>query len=176
MKALGLISLLITVGLMSYFAYNGNLAFLPSKDQASQSLDIESPIDQAKEAVVILEKKSSAGSVVVYDGEVVPSDTEILDLSGQALSGSLKAEIRHLQQLRTLDISDNNFTGIPAEVGQLSLLQVLDVSNNPITGLPQEIGNLQQLKTLDLRGTKYSQQDLDIIKASLPETTEILVD
>lgn len=81
-----------------------------------------------------------------------------------------------MQNLRVLNLSNNQFTGVPAEVGQLSKLEVLDLSNNPITGLPYEIGNLQNLKALNLKGTNYSKQDLEVIKEKLPSTTEILVD
>lgn len=114
--------------------------------------------------------------IVVYDGISAHSDTQKLDLSNRGLSGSLKAEIRHLTELRELDISNNAFTGLPAEVGQLQKLQRLDLSNNPFTGLPHELGNLHDLQQLDLRGTQYAEYDLEIIKATLPSTVEILTD
>lgn len=101
------------------------------------------------------------------------TDTEVLDLSHNNLSGALQAEVRHLNNLRVLDLSDNNFTGVPAEVGKLSKLETLDLSNNPITGLPYEIGNLKNLKVLDLRGTSYSEADLEIIKQGLSSDVEI---
>ncbi len=104
------------------------------------------------------------------------TDLESLNVSHNALRGALQAEIRHLSALRTLDLSHNDFTGVPAEVGQLRNLEVLDLSHNPITGLPYEMGNLSNLKRLDLRGTQYAKQDLAIIRAHLPPTTDILTD
>ncbi len=101
---------------------------------------------------------------------------EGLDLSHNSLNGSLPGEIRFLKELRLLDLSDNNFTGVPAEIGQLENLEVLDLSNNPITGLPNELGNLKNLKFLDLRGTQYSHQDLETIKRGLSVSVEILTD
>lgn len=118
----------------------------------------------------------AGGSIEVYDGVSVPKNSTTLDLSGRGLTGSLKAEVRELSQLEVLDISNNNFTGLPAEVGQLSKLRVVNLSNNPFTGLPYELGDLQNLETLDLRGTDYALADLDVIKESLPDTTEILTD
>lgn len=102
--------------------------------------------------------------------------TELLDLSDNQIGGALQAEIRHLQNLRVLDLSNNNFTGVPAEVGQLSKLERLNLSNNPITGIPHELGNLKNLKILDLRGTQYSSFDLDIIKREISPGVTILVD
>ena len=97
-------------------------------------------------------------------------------MSGNGLTGSLKAEVRFLTELRELNLSNNKFTGLPAEVGQLTKLQTLNLSNNPFTGLPSELGNLKNLKVLDLRGTNYAPQDLKSIQANLPESTQVLVD
>lgn len=104
------------------------------------------------------------------------TDIQKLDLSDNNLGGSLQAEVRQLQNLKILDLSNNHFAGIPAEIGQLKNLEELNLSNNQITGLPYELGNLSKLKVLDLRGNKYSQADLEIIKKTLPVTTEILTD
>jgi len=104
------------------------------------------------------------------------TDTTTLDLSDNALSGALPAEVRLLSKLRVLDLSNNNFTGVPAEVGQLSELRVLNLSNNPITGLPYEIGNLGKLERLDLSGTSYSRADLKTIREKLPSTVVIVTD
>jgi len=101
--------------------------------------------------------------------------TSVLLLSDNTLSGSLPAEVRNLQDLQVLDISNNTFTGVPAEIGQLQKLEMLNLSGNPITGLPLELGNLKNLKVLDLRDTTYSEYDLNIIKQSLPADVEIRV-
>lgn len=114
--------------------------------------------------------------VEVYAGLSFGDKTTVLDLSGRGLTGSLKAEVRMLQALTDLNLSNNKFTGLPAEIGQLSELKTLNLSGNPLTGLPQELGNLSKLQTLDLRGTNYAKADLEIIKAKLPKSTTILVD
>jgi len=102
------------------------------------------------------------------------TDLVILNLSHNALTGALPAEIRHLRNLTWLDLSYNQFTGVPAEIGQLSNLRHLDLSHNRLTGLPYELGNLHNLEVLDLTGNDYSEADLAIIRASLPTTTRIL--
>src|SRR3989344_3454639 len=101
------------------------------------------------------------------------TDIEELNLSSNALSGSLQAEVRHLQNLKVLNLSNNTFTGVPAEIGQLKNLEVLNLSNNQLTGLPYELGNLSKLRLLDISGNAYSEADLAKIRASLPASTVI---
>lgn len=104
------------------------------------------------------------------------TDIQKLDVSNNNLGGSLQAEVRQLQDLKVLNLSNNHFAGVPAEIGQLKNLEELNLSNNQITGLPYELGNLSNLKVLDLRGNDYSKADLEIIKKTLPATTEVLTD
>lgn len=99
---------------------------------------------------------------------------EELDVSDNRLTGAIQAEIRHLQNLRVLDASGNQMTGVPAEIGQLNNLQMLDLSNNQLTGLPYELGNLQNLKTLNISGNNYSELDLSVIQEKLPKDVNII--
>ncbi len=153
-------------------------------EQEQETGSILDTIDAARETKEIIESHSGTSATIDLHGEgltKVPSyvfertNTEILNLSNNSLTGSLPGEIRHLQSLKVLDLSDNDFTGVPAEIGQLKNLETLNLSGNPITGLPLELGNLQNLKKLDLRRTQYSSYDLDSIKARLPKTTQVLV-
>lgn len=103
------------------------------------------------------------------------TDLTELDLSGNALTGALPAEIRQLKHLRVLKAKGNKMTGVPAEIGQLIELRTLDLSDNALTGLPLELGNLKSLETLDLSGNKgLSAYDLDLIRAKLPATVRII--
>jgi len=142
---------------------------------------INNPIEAAKEAKDNIEIKT--GAVLDYSNksltkvpESIFSQTEArqLNLSENNLTGALPGEIRFLSNLTVLDLSDNNFTGVPAEVGQLSQLEELDLSNNSLTGLPQELGNLKKLKVLNLSGNTYSASDLSIIKEKLPASVTII--
>ena len=132
--------------------------------EAQKSLDSTDSKNQAKNTLDLSNQGLDKMPGYVLD---MKNLTE-LDLSGNALTGALPAEIRHLTNLEKLDVSNNQMTGIPAEVGQLKKLQELDYSNNQITGLPLEIGNLKNLKILNLSGNDYAEIDLEKIKGSLP--------
>lgn len=177
MQIFGLLALVLTLALGVWMVV-GTAGTSPDGSNETAYNNYFNAIDSAEEAAELMGEVSAerTGSVTVYDSITMPAGATTLDLSGRALTGSLKAEVRHLTKLRVLDISRNKFTGLPAEVGQLSNLEVLNLSHNPLTGLPYELGNLQNLKTLDLRGTNYAEADLAIIRASLPEGVEVLVD
>lgn len=174
-----LVTVLFTIGLI-FFASKENpeqivdLVRPESKDITRDSAGDVAPT-QVSDSRTTLDL-SNQGLTKVPATVFNKTDIEELDLSGNKLDGALQAEVRHMQNLRVLDLSDNNFTGLPAEVGQLGKLEILDLSNNPITGLPYEIGNLKNLKVLDLRGTNYSEQDLGVIKQGLSASVEIRVD
>ncbi|MDD2656355.1 MAG: leucine-rich repeat domain-containing protein [Patescibacteria group bacterium] len=117
---------------------------------------------------------SSQNLSKVPDNTFKQTNLQELDISNNKLTGSLQAEIRHLQNLRVLNMSNNHLTGVPAEIGQLSKLEILDLSNNQLTGLPNELGNLKNLKTLNISGNNYSAQDLEVIKKRLASDVNII--
>ena len=189
MKTFILITIIVIGGLVLYFQNTKT----PTITQDSGIINSEK--DSSEKVVPVVPKADSATNTEepILDNDKVidlsgkgltqspkyvfgKTDTEKLDLSNNKMSGALQAEIRHLQNLMVLDLSNNNFTGVPAEIGQIKNLSVLDLSNNQLTGLPLELGNLSNLKILNLKGNDYSKTDLGLIKEKLPSGTIIEVD
>ena len=98
----------------------------------------------------------------------------VFKIDHNLLDGSLIGEIRQMSKLKFLDVSDNNMTGMPAEIGQLSKLETLDYSNNKLTGLPNELADLKNnLKEFNLAGNPLNQEQINRLKAQLPNTNII---
>lgn len=174
MKYFGLLALLIAISVGVIWSA-GSFAGVQTTNENGEveTTSYQDALNSAKDAAHSL-STNGRGGVEIYSGITYPANTTQVDLSGQNLSGSLMAEVRLLSDLEVLDISDNNFTGVPAEVGQLRKLRILNLSNNPLTGIPREIGSLQNLEVLNLSSTDYSKQDLEAIQASLPSTTRVI--
>ncbi|KAL1133227.1 hypothetical protein V6Z11_A12G024500 [Gossypium hirsutum] len=75
-----------------------------------------------------------------------------LVLPNSHLLGSISEDLGHIQHLRHLDLSSNNFNGIlPSSIFNSTELQVLSLSGNLISGsLPETIGALASLQLLNL--------------------------
>ena len=184
-------SILSLVGVIGFVVWwstqNLTNEILPTSPSTNTTVEktpqngITGPIEQAYDAKNALESRysnalnlSSQGLTKVPTYVFERTDLESLNLSHNTLTGALPGEIRHLQNLKTLDLSNNKFTGVPAEIGQLRNLELLNLSNNLLTGLPNELGNLSNLKVLDLSGNNYSEADLSVIKKTLPAFVTIV--
>ena len=130
----------------------------------------ETPVVKSEEKLDLSNQQLEKVPANVFE----KTNLEELNISGNALSGSIQAEIRQLSKLKVLNASNNLMTGVPAEIGQLEKLEVLDLSNNQLTGLPYELGNLKNLKTLNISGNNYSEADLKIITDKLPQGVNII--
>ncbi|KAK3153481.1 hypothetical protein QOZ80_2BG0174110 [Eleusine coracana subsp. coracana] len=93
----------------------------------------------------------------LYSGAAVSGWTryqtlEYLDLSYNALSGSIPEELGDMVVLQVLDLASNNFTGeIPWSLGKLRNLGVFDVSHNMLSGgIPYSFSNLSFLVQIDV--------------------------
>ena len=158
------------VAIGAYFYYDTHVAEVSNTETERTETITQPPIE-----IPALTTINRSGQNLTEMPKDILSMTQVqeLNLSNNRLTGALPAEIRHLQNLVILNISDNNMTGLPAEIGQLSKLQILNASNNQLTGIPHELGNLQNLELLDLSGNDISEYDLDSIRERLPASVEI---
>ncbi len=170
-----LIIIVIIAGLstVTYFigrnsAVNNNQN-IPSKTNTN---DVNTPVVSVSSNRNVL-NLSGRGLTKAPDYIFSQTNLEELNLSNNKIGGALQSQVQNLRNLKILNLSNNNFTGVPAEVGQLKNLEVLNLSNNQLTGLPNELGNLSKLKLLDLSGNNYSEADLQKIKETLPSSAVI---
>ncbi|KAI8906408.1 hypothetical protein EDD86DRAFT_60596 [Gorgonomyces haynaldii] len=75
---------------------------------------------------------------------------EYLDASSNLIERVEPGDVRTMQQLRHLDLSNNAITYVPQSIGKLRLLRYLDLSLNMIETIPEQVGELIHLQFLDL--------------------------
>lgn len=85
-----------------------------------------------------------------------------LYLNGNSLT-SVPPEIKHLNNLRVLDLSHNKLTSLPKELGSCYQLKYLYFFDNMISTLPWEFGNLFNLQFLGCEGNPLDKQLLKIL-------------
>ncbi|XP_061358647.1 receptor-like protein EIX2 [Gastrolobium bilobum] len=94
---------------------------------------------------------------------IAMNSLEKLDLSGNSLKGGVVKSFMNICTLRSLDLSENNFTeDLPSILHNLSSgcvvysLQELNLGYNQITGLLPDLSIFSSLKTLDLSSNRLS--------------------
>ncbi|KAK7838680.1 inactive lrr receptor-like serine/threonine-protein kinase bir2 [Quercus suber] len=92
-------------------------------------------------------------------GLVDCSTLRILDLSGNAISGSIPRDINEiLPAVEVLKLSNNNLSGeIPSSMGNCPNLEVLILDNNRLTGqIPQQLNQLIRLEVFSVANNLLS--------------------
>ena len=166
-----IIALLIAIG--GFYYYSAEIAESPTIQTPSESG--QSGTNPPSMPALTTVNRSNQGLTKMPQDILAMTNVQQLNLSNNKLTGALPAEIRQLKNLEVLNISNNQMTGLPAEIGQLSKLRILNASNNQLTGIPRELGNLQNLEILDLSGNNPSEEDMRIIRAALPASTNIIL-
>ncbi|CAL5090432.1 unnamed protein product [Urochloa decumbens] len=81
-----------------------------------------------------------------------------LDLSGNALNGSIPPELLRAPELRVLSLAGNGLTGgLPEQVGQLRSLRALNLAGNALSGaVPRNLTLLPNLTAVSLASNFFS--------------------
>ncbi|MED6155119.1 hypothetical protein PIB30_002322 [Stylosanthes scabra] len=98
-------------------------------------------------------------------------------IEGSSLSGQLNPSLTYLKHLTYLDLSHNDFQGIPIPkfIGSLGMLSYLDLSWANFSGMvPSQVGNLSNLHYLDISGLSPSLWVRDISWLSLLSNLQYL--
>ncbi|PON36603.1 LRR domain containing protein [Trema orientale] len=98
------------------------------------------------------------GKVYEYKSEMNLGYVKCIDLSNNALSGEIPAEITHLVGLVSLNLSWNGLMGhIPSDIGDMEELNALDVSRNRLSGeIPTSLTKIDRLANLNLSNNNLS--------------------
>ena len=94
-------------------------------------------------------------------GEEVPDSlSDLVSLEQLDLSENkdrliqVPESIRHLSNLKTLNLNRNYLPQLPEWLGELTLLNELELAHNKLEHLPDSIGQLSQLRRLDFRANE----------------------
>ncbi|ORY46122.1 L domain-like protein [Rhizoclosmatium globosum] len=82
----------------------------------------------------------------------------ILDLSGNQITGGIPTTVGLLTNLKRLKLAGNAITGsIPPQLGKLANLQLMDLSSNQLTGgIPPQLSQLSNLQSITLADNQIS--------------------
>ncbi|XP_018677675.2 LRR receptor kinase SERK2 isoform X2 [Musa acuminata AAA Group] len=83
---------------------------------------------------------------------------EVLELSGNNITGNIPGELANLSRLTRLSLHNNRFTGeIPASLGRLPKLKFMDLSENHLNGkIPDSLSSLRSLTDINLAYNKLT--------------------
>jgi len=79
----------------------------------------------------------------------------LLDLSTNAITGTIPTELARLNRLRGFDVHNNQLESfIPSELSKMMNLRLFDVSNNPsLSGRPIQFESWSNIENLQIQGT-----------------------
>ncbi|XP_039158901.1 LOW QUALITY PROTEIN: receptor-like protein EIX2 [Eucalyptus grandis] len=126
-------------------------------DLSSNSYEGPLPMWSSNVTTLYLRDNHFSGPIPPNIGELMPRLTD-LDISRNALNGTIPLSIGKMTNLTTLVISNNYLSGeIPRFWSNLPFLYILDMSNNSLSGpIPREVSFLSSLRFLILSNNNLS--------------------
>lgn len=138
-----------------------------------KKLSIKDNADLSEAAVATLKKKLSGCSIshselkseIVLGGKSFAVDAENVEANGLGLSDISKAS--GFTNVKHLDLSNNSISRL-SPLSTLKTLETLDLSNNSISDI-SALASLKNLKQLWLNGNSISADQIQALKAALPD-------
>ncbi|XP_050230934.2 receptor-like protein EIX2 [Mercurialis annua] len=141
---------------LSHNQMHGNIPYINSDIDLSSN-HFEGPLPQVSSNLRLLDlsNNSFSGSISNFlcGNMRTINDMSVLNLGKNRLYGELPNCWENWKNLRSLTLSDNNFSGkFPPSIGTLSEIEFLDIHNNNMSGeIPLSLQNWKNLIALDLR-------------------------
>ena len=137
-----------------------------------KKLSIKDNSELSEAAVTTLKKKLSGCTIshselkreIVLGGKSFACDAETVEANGLGLSDISK--VSGFSNVKHLDLSNNSISRL-SPLSQLKTLETLDLSNNRISDV-SALTSLKNLKQLWLGGNSISAEQLQSLKAALP--------
>lgn len=137
-----------------------------------KKLSIKDNYELSEAAVTTLQKKLSGCTIshselkreIVLGGKSFACDAETVEANGLGLSDISK--VSGFSNVKHLDLSNNSISRL-SPLSQLKTLETLDLSNNRISDV-SALTSLKNLKQLWLGGNSISAEQLQSLKAALP--------
>ncbi|KAG8049417.1 hypothetical protein GUJ93_ZPchr0009g2402 [Zizania palustris] len=116
----------------------------------------ESSSEAARVVSVVLPNAQLVGPIARELGLI--EHLRHLDLSGNALNGTVPVELLRAPELRVLSLAGNGITGgLPEQVGQLRSLRALNIAGNALSGaIPGNLTVLPNLTAVSLANNYFS--------------------
>ena len=138
-----------------------------------KKLSIKDNADLSETAVATLKKKLSGCSIshselkseIVLGGKSFAVDAENVEANGLGLSDISK--VSGFTNVKHLDLSNNSISRL-SPLSTLKTLETLDLSNNSISDV-SALTSLKNLKQLWLNGNSISADQIQALKAALPD-------
>jgi Leucine-rich repeat (LRR) protein len=142
-------------------------------DTLTKGLEQAKDINRQSYTVDLSGQGLTSLSTEYFEGK---QEVKVFNVSNNALTGALPAEIRKMESLEELNASNNDLTGIPAEIGQMKRIQRINFSGNRINTYPNEFANIKNnLKSLNLTGNPFTPAQIAELQAMLPNTEIIFL-
>lgn len=93
---------------------------------------------------------------------------ELYIINLKVFFANLPSEIYQFQNLKILELFQNNIKTVPNDISKFSKLETLMIDMNPIQSIDSQVNKLSHLKELGITKTQIPQSEVDAIKKSKP--------